>query len=82
MANVAFEASVSFTVDDRACTLQTWSDMSALLAIRLLARHPSPRRGCEAGVCGSCESLVNGRLTRLCQMVSTDLDQCVIVTGA
>jgi aerobic-type carbon monoxide dehydrogenase small subunit (CoxS/CutS family) len=80
MSAAAFEATVSFTVDDRACTFQTWSDMSALLAIRLIARHPTPRRGCEAGLCGSCESLVNGQPTRLCQMSSTELDGLVVET--
>jgi aerobic-type carbon monoxide dehydrogenase small subunit (CoxS/CutS family) len=80
MGSAAYEATVSFTVDDRACSFATWSDMSALLAVRFLARHPRPRRGCESGLCGSCESLVDGVPTRLCQMPSTALDGCVIRT--
>jgi len=81
VATSAIEATVAFTVDDREVTVATWSDMSALLTIRLLARHPTPPRGCESGLCGSCESLVDGRLTRLCQMRSLDLDGCTVVTG-
>jgi len=71
---------VSFTVDGRCVTIETWSDLSALLAVRLIARHPTPRRGCENGLCGSCESLVDGQPTRLCQMRSAELDGRVVVT--
>jgi len=72
---------VNFSVDDRRVTIETWSDLSAPLAIRLIARHPSPPRGCENGLCGSCESLVDGQPTRLCQMRSADLDGRIVVTS-
>jgi aerobic-type carbon monoxide dehydrogenase small subunit (CoxS/CutS family) len=74
------EATVSFEIDGVAFSFDTWSDTSALWAIRYLARHPNPKRGCEMGICGSCESLVNGAPTRLCQMPSTSLDGLRIVT--
>ena len=40
--------------------------MAALKAIREIAEHVRPRRGCQEGICGKCESKVNGRDTRLC----------------
>ena len=71
---------VSFHIDGRDYTITTWADMSALLAIRLIARHDRPRRGCEAGQCGACESLVDGEPTRLCQLPSTSLAGLHITT--
>ncbi len=78
----AHETTVTFEVDGCAHSFATWSDKSALIAVRYLAKHPRPRRGCEAGLCGACESLVNGQPTRLCQLPSTSLDGCVIQTGS
>jgi aerobic-type carbon monoxide dehydrogenase small subunit (CoxS/CutS family) len=76
----AFEATVAFEIDGTTHCFATWSDMSALFAVRYLANHDRPRRGCEMGQCGACESIVNGAQTRLCQLPSTSLDGCVITT--
>jgi aerobic-type carbon monoxide dehydrogenase small subunit (CoxS/CutS family) len=78
----AYETDVSFEIDGRRFTFSTWSDVSALFAIRFLAKYDRPRRGCEAGLCGTCESLVDGKPTRLCQMPSTALDGVSIVSGS
>ena len=78
----AFEREVTFEIDGRTFSFATWSDVSALFAIRFLAKYDRPRRGCEAGLCGTCESLVDGRPTRLCQMASTMLDGVTIVSGS
>jgi aerobic-type carbon monoxide dehydrogenase small subunit (CoxS/CutS family) len=78
----AYEREVSFEIDGLQFTLATWSDISALFAIRFLAKYDRPRRGCEAGLCGTCESLVDGRPTRLCQLPSTALDGVSIVSGS
>jgi len=78
----AFERQVSFDIDGRQFTINTWSDVSALFAIRFIARYDRPRRGCEAGLCGTCESLVDGVPMRLCQMASTALDGVSIVSGS
>ena len=51
---------VSFTVDGEAFCVDAWPDLSALRTIRDIAGHPRPRRGCEMGLCGSCESKVDG----------------------
>jgi xanthine dehydrogenase YagT iron-sulfur-binding subunit len=72
---------VHCVVDGEGITITTWTDMSALLALRLSARLAKPRRGCEAGSCGACESLVNGEPTRLCQLRPVLLDGAVVVTG-
>jgi succinate dehydrogenase/fumarate reductase-like Fe-S protein len=76
----AFESTVAFEIDGTMHSFATWSDMSALHAVRHLAKHDRPRRGCEMGQCGACESTVNGAPTRLCQLPSTSLDGCIIAT--
>ena len=81
VASRAVEADIAFDVDGTTYAIRTWSDMSALLAIRLIARHDRPRRGCEAGQCGSCESKVDGVVTRLCQLNSLALDGVSVTTG-
>ncbi len=78
----AYEREVSFEIDGRQFEFATWSDISALFAIRFLAKYDRPRRGCEAGLCGTCESLVDGTPTRLCQLPSTALDGVSIVSGS
>jgi aerobic-type carbon monoxide dehydrogenase small subunit (CoxS/CutS family) len=78
----AFEQDVTFEIDGRTFSFATWSDVSALFAIRFLAKYDRPRRGCEAGLCGTCESLVDGTPTRLCQLASTALDGVSIVSGS
>src|SRR3954447_24946964 len=78
----AFERDVTFEIDGRQFSVATWSDVSALFAIRFLAKYDRPRRGCEAGLCGTCESLVDGVPTRLCLLPSTSLDGVSIVSGS
>jgi aerobic-type carbon monoxide dehydrogenase small subunit (CoxS/CutS family) len=78
----AYEREVTFEIDGHSFSFDTWSDVSALFAIRFLAKYDRPRRGCEAGLCGTCESLVDGKPTRLCQLPSTSLDGVSIVSGS
>ncbi len=75
------EIEVTCTLDGAAVSFSTWTDMSALLALRLGAGHAHPRRGCEAGQCGSCESTLNGEVVRLCQLPAASLCDVVVVTG-
>lgn len=75
------EIRVSCTIDGQAFEFTTWTDMSALLAIRLNARYGRPRRGCEAGTCGACESTLDGAVVRLCQTRPEALCGAVVVTG-
>jgi putative selenate reductase molybdopterin-binding subunit len=78
----ATEVAVAFTCDGVAYQIDVPSDLSALRAIREIAGHERPRRGCEAGICGKCESLVDGIETRLCQLPAPSLDGIDIVTPA
>lgn len=78
----AFEQEVTFEIDGLHFAFDTWSDVSALFAIRFLAKYDRPRRGCESGLCGTCESLVDGAPTRLCLLPSTSLDGVSIVSGS
>lgn len=56
--------------------------MAALKAIREIAEHLRPPRGCQEGICGKCESKVNGLDTRLCVTPIGTLDGAVVVTPA
>ena len=56
--------------------------MAALKAIREIAEHVRPRRGCQEGICGKCESKVNGDDTRLCITPIGTLMGAVVVTPA
>ena len=78
----AFEQEVTFEIDGLDFSFATWSDVSALFAIRFLAKYDRPKRGCESGLCGNCESLVDGVPTRLCLVPSTLLDGVSIVSGS
>ena len=81
-ATKATEITVSCEVDGVALRFDTWTDLSALLALRLSARLSRPRRGCESGLCGACESLVDGVPVRLCQLPAAGLDGAQVVTGS
>jgi aerobic-type carbon monoxide dehydrogenase small subunit (CoxS/CutS family) len=54
--------------------------MAALKAIREIAGHERPRRGCQEGICGKCESKVDGRDTRLCITPIGSLMGAVVAT--
>ena len=54
--------------------------MAALKAIREIAEHVRPRRGCQEGICGKCESVVDGTETRLCITPIGTLAGATIVT--
>jgi isoquinoline 1-oxidoreductase subunit alpha len=57
---------VTLTVDAVIYTIIADPTMAALKAIREVAEHTRPRRGCQEGICGKCESQVDGVDTRLC----------------
>jgi hypothetical protein len=56
--------------------------MAALKAIREIAEHVRPRRGCQEGICGKCESIVDGAERRLCITPIGTLEGATIVTPA
>ncbi len=69
-------------VDDVEYSIFADPTMAALKAIREIAEHVRPRRGCQEGICGKCESLVNGEDTRLCITAIGTLTGAVVVTPA
>jgi aerobic-type carbon monoxide dehydrogenase small subunit (CoxS/CutS family) len=73
------EIDLSFEVDGTAYSVRAWTDMSALQVVRDVAQHPGTRWRCEAGLCGSCEVLFDGRSTRLCSVSSRRLADATIV---
>jgi hypothetical protein len=74
------DVAVAFTCDGIDYCIDVPTDFSALRAIREIAGHERPRRGCEQGICGKCESMANGEETRLCQLPAAALDGLDIVT--
>ena len=72
----------SLTVDGTPYRITCDPTMAALKAIRELAGHARPRRGCQEGICGKCESIVDGRERRLCITPIGSLEGAVIATPA
>jgi hypothetical protein len=70
------------TVDDVEYSIFADPTMAALKAIREIAEHVRPRRGCQEGICGKCESKVNGVDTRLCITPIGTLCGASVVTPA
>ena len=68
------------TVDGVEYSIYADPTMAALKAIREIAEHVRPRRGCQEGICGKCESKVNGADTRLCITPIGTLMGAVVVT--
>jgi aerobic-type carbon monoxide dehydrogenase small subunit (CoxS/CutS family) len=75
-------ATVELTVDDERYVIECAPETPALRAIRELAGHPRPRRGCQEGICGKCESSVDGVETRLCVTPIAALHGRTVVTPA
>ena len=82
----AFRASASLpsrrvlTVDGVEYSIFADPTMASLKAIREIAEHVRPRRGCQEGICGKCESKVDGQDTRLCITPIGTLMGAVVVT--
>jgi aerobic-type carbon monoxide dehydrogenase small subunit (CoxS/CutS family) len=72
------QLTISFTMDDRTHAVTAWSDMTALEVVRAaVGRGGLPSR-CEAGICGTCESRVDGIATRLCSVPGRVIDGTTI----
>ena len=77
----------TLTVDGVEYAIVADPTMAALKAIREIAEHVRPRRGCQEGICGKCESAVQlpGAAavdTRLCITAIGSLAGARIVTPA
>jgi 2Fe-2S iron-sulfur cluster binding domain len=70
------------TVDGVEYSILADPTMASLKAIREIAEHVRPRRGCQEGICGKCESKVDGEDTRLCITPIGTLQGAVVVTPA
>jgi aerobic-type carbon monoxide dehydrogenase small subunit (CoxS/CutS family) len=71
---------VRLTVDGTPYELVVDPTMAALKAIREFGGHERPRRGCQEGICGKCESVVDGVETRLCITAIGALEGASVVT--
>jgi hypothetical protein len=70
------------TVDGTRYRITCDPTMAALKAIREIAAHVRPRRGCQEGICGKCESIVDGAKRRLCITPIGTLEGATIATPA
>jgi succinate dehydrogenase/fumarate reductase-like Fe-S protein len=66
---------VRVTVDGSVYELVVDPTMASLKAIR-----ERPRRGCQEGICGKCESVVDGVATRLCITPIGALEGATVIT--
>ncbi len=73
---------VSLLVDGVSYTITADPTMAALKAIREVAAHTRPKRGCQEGICGKCESTVDGVETRLCITPIGTLEGATVITPA
>ena len=71
---------VNVTVDRVRYAIVVDPTMAALKAIREVAAHTRPKRGCQEGICGKCESVVNGVETRLCITPIGSLEGATVIT--
>lgn len=75
----------TLVVDDVEYSITADPTMASLKAIREIAEHVRPKRGCQEGICGKCESkvtLAGGEPTdtRLCITPIGTLNGAVVVT--
>jgi carbon-monoxide dehydrogenase small subunit len=68
------EVTVRFTVDGEEHAVAVYSDESALRALQQRFGRPRFPSSCEQGLCGTCETVVDGRPTRLCLIAAARLD--------
>lgn len=74
------EVTVRFVLDGEEREITADPSMAALRAIRDVFGYQRPKRGCQAGICGKCESDLNGELTRLCSTELGELQDSTVVT--
>ncbi len=68
------QLTITFTIDGAPHTVAAWSDMTALEVVRAAIGRAGLPSKCEAGICGTCESRVDGVATRLCSVPGRVID--------
>ena len=68
------EVTVRLTVDGTEHVVTVYSDESALRALQEHFGRPRFPSSCEQGLCGTCETIVDGLPTRLCLIAAPRLD--------
>lgn len=74
------ELTLHVRVDGVDRVVVAWSDMSALQVLREGLGHSAAPSRCESGICGTCEVLVDGVLTRICSVPAARLEGASLVT--
>lgn len=73
-------ATIKFTLNGKAQSLEADSEMPLLWALRDLLNMTGTKYGCGVGVCGSCTVLVNGKAERSCSVSCGDIANKKVVT--
>jgi len=68
------EVTVRFAVDGEEHEVVVYSNESALRALQEHFGRPRVPSSCEQGLCGTCETVVDGQPTRLCLIAAPRLD--------
>lgn len=71
---------IEFSINGEALTLLVEDNQTALRVIREQAGFTGTKPGCEAGECGACTILVNGKPVNACLMLAPELDGKEITT--
>ena len=65
---------VHFQINDEAVTLQVSDHHTVLRVIREQLNLTGVKPGCEAGECGACTILVDGKAVNACLMLAPEMD--------
>jgi aerobic-type carbon monoxide dehydrogenase small subunit (CoxS/CutS family) len=81
------EVTTNVVVDGVSYAITADPTMASLKAIREIAAHVRPKRGCQEGICGKCESTVTldggePTITRLCITPIGTLEGATVATPA
>jgi xanthine dehydrogenase YagT iron-sulfur-binding subunit len=75
------QARIAITVDGVDHTLEVDTRTTVLDALRERLGHPTPKKGCDHGQCGSCTVLLDGRRHLTCLALAVAYDGAEIVTA-
>ena len=71
---------LDMTVNGKAVSIEIDSRTSLLDCLRETLGLKGPHAGCEHGVCGACNVLVEGRSVRACLMLAVQAAGCEVTT--
>ena len=74
------KATITFQINGRTETIATAANRTLLDMLREDLALTGAKKGCEAGECGACTVLVNGRPVNSCLVLAIEMHQAEILT--